>query len=216
MGSLMKVVLSSVGKKGVMAVSGIMLSLFLLVHALGNSSTFFGREAFNSYARYLHSLGYLISLFEAGLVVVFLTHIVLGCMTWWQNKRARPHRYEVYSSSGGRSMGSKTMPYTGLIILFFLFVHLQNFHFTDHSREISAIVKGVLSQPLYALFYSIAMLALAFHVSHGFWSMLQSLGINHPKYNLILHRGTLFLCMVIAAVFVLIPVLSLLCPDFLS
>ena len=215
MGSLSRVVLSSIGKKGVMAVSGIMLSLFLLVHALGNSSTFLGREVFNSYARHLHSLGCLIPLFEAGLVVVFLTHIVLGSMTWWQNKRARPYSYEVYRSSGGRTPGSKTMPYTGLIILLFLLVHLQNFHFTDHSREISAIVKGVLSQPLYAIFYSVAMLALALHVSHGFWSMLQSLGINHPKYNLILHRGTLSLGMVIAAVFFLIPVLSLLWPDFL-
>ncbi|MEA3546703.1 MAG: succinate dehydrogenase cytochrome b subunit [Thermodesulfobacteriota bacterium] len=210
-----RVVMSSVGKKGVMAASGIMLSFFLLVHALGNSSTFLGREAFNSYARHLHSLGWLIPLFEVGLVVVFLTHIVLGCMTWWQNKRARPHNYEVYRSSGGRSAGSKTMPYTGLIILAFLLVHLQNFHFIDHSREISAIVKGVLVQPRYVIFYSIAMLALALHMSHGFWSMFQSLGINHPKYNLILHRGTLFLCMVIAAVFVLIPVLGLLWPNFL-
>ena len=198
-----------------MAVSGIMLSLFLLAHALGNFTIFLGREAFNSYARHLHSLGCLISLFEVGLVVVLLTHIVLGCMTWWQNKRARPHNYEVYRSSGGRSAGSKTMPYTGLIILFFLLVHLQNFHFIDHSREISAIVKGVLSQPLYAIFYSIAMLALALHVSHGFWSMFQSLGINHPKYNFFLHRGTLSLCMVITVIFVLIPVLGLLWPGFL-
>jgi len=215
MGTLSKIILSSIGKKSIMAVSGIMLSLFLLVHALGNSSTFLGREAFNSYARHLHSLGWLISFFEAGLVVVFLIHIVLGCMTWRQNKRARPHSYEVYRSSGGRSAGSKTMPYTGLIILFFLLVHLQNFPFTYHSREIAAIVQGVLVQPRYAIFYCIAMLALALHVSHGFWSMLQSLGINHPKYNLILHRGTLFLCMVIAAVFVLIPVLGLLWPNFL-
>jgi len=212
---LSRYLLSSVGKKGVMAVSGIMLSLFLLVHALGNSSTFFGREAFNSYARHLHSLGFFVNLFEAGLAVVFVIHIVLGCMTWWQNKRARPYAYEVYKSSGGRTPGSKTMPYTGLIILSFLLVHLQDFHFTDHSREISAIVKEVLSQPLYALFYSFALSALALHVSHGFWSMLQSLGINHPKYNSIMHRGTLFLCMVIAAVFVLIPVLSLLWPCFL-
>lgn len=198
-----------------MAVSGIMLGLFLLVHALGNCTTFFGREAFNSYASHLHSLGCLILFFEVGLVVIFLTHIVLGCMTWWQNKRARPHSYEVYRSSGGRTMGSKTMPYTGIIILFFLFVHLQNFHFTDHSREISAIVKGVLIQPFYAIFYSIAMLALALHISHGFWSMLQSLGINHPKYNSIMQRGTLSLCVVMVAVFVLIPALTLLWPGFL-
>jgi len=215
MGTLSRIVLSSVGKKGVMAVSGIMLSLFLLVHALGNSSTFLGREAFNSYARHLHGLGGLIPLFEVGLVVVFLTHIILGCMSWWQNKKARPHAYEVYKSSGGRTAGSKTMPYTGLIILSFLLVHLQNFHFTDHSREISVIVKRVLSQPFYGIFYSIALLALALHISHGFWSMLQSLGGNHPKYNLILHRGTLVLCMVIAAVFLLIPVLSLFWPGFL-
>ena len=110
MGTLSKIILSSIGKKSIMAVSGIMLGLFLLVHALGNCTTFFGREAFNSYASHLHSLGCLILFFEVGLVVIFLTHIVLGCMTWWQNKRARPHSYEVYRSSGGRTMGSKTMP----------------------------------------------------------------------------------------------------------
>lgn len=215
MGNLSRVVLSSVGKKGIMAVSGIMLSLFLLVHALGNSSTFFGREAFNAYAHHLHSLGYLIPLFEAGLLVVFVTHIVLGCLTWWQNKRARPYSYEVYKSSGGRTPGSKTMPYTGFVILCFLLIHLKNFHFTDHSREISAIVKGVLTQPFYGLFYVFAMLALALHVSHGFWSMLQSLGLNHPKYNSMAQRAALSLCLVIATIFVLIPVFSLLWPGFL-
>jgi succinate dehydrogenase / fumarate reductase cytochrome b subunit len=213
--TLSQTIRSSVGQKILMAVSGAMLSLFLLVHGLGNSTTFFGSEAFNSYAEKLHSLGVFVSLFELGLLAVFLLHIFLGITLFLQNNQARPVRYQVEKSSGGRTLGSRTMPYTGVVILIFIVVHLVNFHFTDHSIPISDIVKNVLSQPVYAFFYISAMAVLAIHISHGFWSLFQSLGINHPKYNAALRNGTLGAAMLLSAVFILIPLCTLLIKEFL-
>ncbi len=198
-----------------MAVSGAMLSFFLLVHGIGNSMTFFGSEAFNAYAEKLHSLGVLVPLFELGLLAVFLLHIFLGLTLFLQNNQARPVRYQVEKSSGGRTPGSRTMPYTGVVILIFLMVHLVNFHFTDHSIPISAIVRNVLRQPIYALFYISALAVLALHISHGFWSLFQSLGMNHPKYNATLRNGTLGAALLLSAVFILIPLCYLLIKEFL-
>ena len=206
---------SSVGQKVLMAISGAILSLFLFVHGVGNSMTFFGSDAFNSYAAKLHSLGVLVPLFELGLLAVFLLHIFLGITLFLQNNRARPFRYQVEKSSGGRTPGSRTMPYTGVVILIFLVVHLVNFHFTDHSIPIADIVKNVLRQPLYAFFYISAMAVLALHISHGFWSLFQSLGINHPRYNAALRIGTLAAALLLSAVFMLIPLCALLIKEFL-
>jgi len=206
---------SSVGQKVFMAISGAMLSLFLLVHGVGNSMTFFGSDAFNSYAAKLHSLGILVPLFELCLLAVFMLHIFLGLTLFLQNNQARPVRYQEEKSSGGRTLGSRTMPYTGVVILIFIVVHLVNFHFTDHSIPISDIVKNVLRQPLYAFFYMSAMGVLALHISHGFWSLFQSLGLNHPRYNAALRIGTLGAALLLAAVFILIPLCTLLIKDFL-
>ena len=205
---------SSVGQKVLMAVSGTMLSLFLLVHGAGNSTLFLGRDSFLSYAEKLHSLGILVSLFEFSLLAVFLLHVAVGIALFLQNNAARPVRYQVDKSAGGRTPGSRTMPYTGVVILIFIVVHLLNFHFTDHSIPIADIVKNVLSQPLTALFYMAAMAVLCLHISHGFWSLLQTFGINHPQYNNALRNAGLALALLLAALFILIPLCTLSMKDF--
>ncbi|MCB2182265.1 MAG: succinate dehydrogenase cytochrome b subunit [Desulfobulbaceae bacterium] len=207
--------LSSVGKKSLMALSGMLLGMFLIIHGIGNATTFFGRNAFNTYAEKLHSLGFLIPLFELGLLGVFIVHILLGTTLFFQNFSARPVRYEVDKSSGGRTLGSRTMPYTGVIILIFLCVHLAQFHFIEHSVMVSDLVKTTLQQPLYALFYSTAMIALALHISHGFWSFLQSLGINHPKYDSTFHIGSLIVTIILSGIFILIPLCAMMLTNFL-
>ncbi|HHB76999.1 MAG TPA: succinate dehydrogenase, partial [Desulfobulbus sp.] len=105
---------SSVGKKYIMALTGFMLGGFLLVHAAGNTSIFWGRHAFNSYAEHLHSLGFLITIAELVLLTIFLLHIITGISLFLQNLGARDSRYAVQKSAGGRTWGSRTMPYTGL------------------------------------------------------------------------------------------------------
>jgi len=206
---------SSVGKKSIMAASGLLLTLFILTHLLGNSVSFLGREAFNSYAERLHSLGALIYFFELGLLTLFLIHILTGIILYFENLGARPSRYSVDTSEGGRSWGSRTMPYTGFIILVFIIVHLMNFHFTDKSVLIADLVRGLLSKPGLAFFYILSLVALALHLSHGFWSLFQSIGFNHEKYNQLLLKGALFFSILVGTVFILIPVLTLVSRSFL-
>jgi len=206
---------SSVGKKSIMAASGLLLTIFILTHLLGNSISFLGREAFNSYAERLHSLGVLIYVFELGLLTLFLIHILTGVILYFENLGARPSRYSVDTSEGGRSLGSRTMPYTGVIILVFIIVHLMNFHFTDKSVPIADLVRELLSRPGLAFFYIFSLVALALHLSHGFWSLFQSIGFNHEKYNQLLLKGALVFSILVGTVFILIPVLTLVSRSFL-
>ena len=206
---------SSVGKKSIMAASGLLLTIFILTHLLGNSVSFLGREAFNSYAERLHSLGVLIYIFELGLLTLFLIHILTGVILYFENLGARPSRYFVDTSEGGRSLGSRTMPYTGVIILVFIIVHLMNFHFTDKSVPIADLVRELLSRPGLAFFYIFSLVALALHLSHGFWSLFQSIGFNHEKYNQLLLKGALVFSILVGTVFILIPVLTLVSRSFL-
>ncbi|MEN8232639.1 MAG: succinate dehydrogenase cytochrome b subunit, partial [Thermodesulfobacteriota bacterium] len=205
----------SVGKKSIMAASGLLLSLFLLTHMLGNSVSFLGRDAFNTYAEQLHSLGILVYIFEIGLLTLFLIHIITGIILYLENLQARPSRYSVNSSEGGRSWGSRTMPYTGAIILVFIIVHLMNFHFTDKSVPVADLVRELLSSPSLAFFYIFSLVALALHLSHGFWSLFQSIGFNHEKYNSLLLKGALVFSILMGTVFILIPVLTLVSRSFL-
>jgi len=200
---------SSVGKKYIMAATGFLLGGFLLVHAAGNSSIFWGRQAFNSYARHLHSLGILLNVTEIGLLAVFLVHIYTGLTLFLQNRSARESRYAVQKSAGGRTWGSRTMPYTGLAILAFIILHLINFHFAGDDKLIADIVGPILNKPIYSLLYALAMLVLGLHISHGFWSVFQSVGINHPKYDRFLHIISWTGSLVIAGIFLTLVLLLL-------
>jgi len=213
MGIVSHLLASSIGKKIVMAASGATLVLFLLAHLAGNSSLFFGRDTFNTYADHLHGLGFILHLFEAGLLIVFLLHITCGLLLFTENLRARPVRYALTKSNGGRTIGSRTMPYTGLIVLIFLFVHINNFK-TGATVSPSSAVRAVLSQPGYAVFYWIAILSLALHVSHGCWSMFQTLGLNHISYDRLLRTGALTFSIAVGLIFFLIPALALFLEGF--
>lgn len=213
---LSQTVCSSLGKKYIMALTGLMLGGFLIVHAAGNTSIFWGRSAFLSYAEHLHALGPLLHTAELFLLVVFLIHIITGTILFLRNFGARSSRYAVSGNAGGRSWGSATMPYTGLLIFCFILMHLLNFHFTDHSRTIADIVIEVLAKPLYTILYSIGFVALGLHVSHGFWSIFQSLGINHPKYNGLIRICAWLVCTLVLAVFICIVLLLLLNSNFLD
>lgn len=214
MGKISQLLSSSVGKKIVMAISGALLSVFLLIHLAGNSTMFIGRDTFNSYAEHLHGLGFLLQLFEAGLLAVFLLHVSFGLLLYIENLRARPIRYVVTKSHGGRTPGSRTMVYTGLIVLVFLLVHINNFQTIDGVQPSDA-VKAVLSQPGYTIFYWLAMLSLALHISHGCWSMFQSLGLNNTFYDRLLRNTALAFSIVTGTIFILIPTLALFFSGFL-
>jgi len=202
-----EVLTGSIGKKLFMALTGLCFLAFLAVHLLGNLTLFAGPSAFNSYVTSLESLGPLVLLAEAGLVVLAIVHIGTGLLLFYRNFKARPVRYRVYRSSGGRTTGSSTMPYTGLAILAFVIFHLIDFTLTDKTgTTLYEIVVSAFSNPFHAIFYVAMMAVVAIHASHGFWSLFQTLGVNHPKYTAAIRVCGILLSLVLGVGFGLIPI----------
>jgi len=197
---------SSIGKKLMMALTGLAFCGFLAGHLAGNLTIYGGQNAFNAYAEHLHSLGPLLTLAEWGLVILALIHIITGLTLFYQNTIARGSRYAVNKKGGGRTIGSATMPYTGVLLLVFVIIHLVNFHFVDKSNTtIFQIVSETFTNPLWVIIYVVAMIAAAVHVSHGFWSAFQSFGANHPKYMPTIMVLSILFSLAIALGFGLLP-----------
>lgn len=182
---------SSIGKKQIMGVTGLLLCGFLLTHLLGNFTMFVGADAFNKYSHALTS-NPLIYLAEAGLALLFISHIVMAMKLTLENKAARPVAYYMREKSGrGSTLASSTMPYTGAVALIFLIFHIVGLKFGTHY---TTVVNGVEMRDIYKTTveyfqdiihvggYIVAVVSLGVHVSHGLWSAFQSLGFNHPKY----------------------------------
>jgi succinate dehydrogenase / fumarate reductase cytochrome b subunit len=198
---------SSVGKKLMMAVTGLFFCLFLVLHLAGNLTIYMGKDVFNSYAEHLHSLGPLVTVAEWGLLIFAVVHVSTGLFLFYQNFKARPQRYAVNKRAGGRTLGSATMPYTGVVLLLFVIYHLFNFHFVDKTHTtIFQIVSNAFAQPSYVLIYTFAMVIAAVHVSHGFWSAFQTLGANHPKYTPFLRGLSLVFSLIVGIGFGFIPI----------
>ncbi len=198
---------SSIGKKLMMAVTGFCFCGFLASHLVGNLTIYGGKDTFNAYAAHLHSLGPLITVAEIGLLFFALVHILTGAILFYQNLQARPVRYSVNKNAGGRTIGSATMPYTGFIILAFVIYHLINFHFVDKTdTTIFQLVSSAFTDPVNIAVYIVAMVAVAVHVSHGFWSLFQTIGATHLKYMPIIQVAGIVFSIVIAIGFGFIPV----------
>ncbi len=108
---------TSVGKKLLMAITGFSFCGFLAAHLAGNLTIYGGKDAFNGYAEHLHALGPLLTVAELVLLSFFLVHVITGLILFLQNLKARPVRYAVNKTAGGRTFGSATMPYTGILML---------------------------------------------------------------------------------------------------
>ena len=200
---------TSIGKKLLMAVTGLSFIGFLAAHLAGNLSIYGGADAFNRYAQHLHALGPLLAVAEFILLGLFLVHVISGLILFWQNFSARPTRYAVNRNPGGKTIGSATMPYTGFLILLFIIFHLTNFSrfFVDQSgTTIFQIVSAAFQNPVYVGLYVLAMLIVALHVSHGFWSLFQTFGLNHPKYMPAINAGGLILSLVFGLGFGFLPI----------
>jgi succinate dehydrogenase / fumarate reductase cytochrome b subunit len=162
---------------------------------------------FNGYAEHLHALGVLLAVAEWGLLIFALVHIATGLTLFYRNLQARPTRYHVNKSAGGRTLGSATMPYSGILLLCFVIFHLANFHFADKSQTtIYDIVAGAFSNPLYVALYIVAMIVTAVHVSHGFWSAFQTIGANHPKYMPMIRTLSLIFALAVGIGFGVLPI----------
>jgi succinate dehydrogenase / fumarate reductase cytochrome b subunit len=198
---------SSIGKKLMMAITGISFCGFLTAHLAGNLTIYGGKEAFNSYAEHLHALGPLVTVAEIGLLAFALVHVITGLVLFLGNLKARPVRYAVNKSAGGRTLGSATMPYTGVILLAFIVLHLINFHFVDKTdTTIFNIVSNAFGNPVYVVIYIVAMIVAAIHVSHGFWSAFQTIGANHPKYMPLIRTLSIVFAVVVGVGFGFLPI----------
>ena len=204
---LMDTLGSSVGKKLLMALTGLSFCGFLAAHLAGNLTLYAGADAFNSYAEHLHALGPVLTVMEWGLLTFALIHILTGVILFLANLQARPTRYAVNKRAGGRTLGSATMPYTGLFLLLFVILHLANFHFVDKTdTTIFQIVSTTFAQPIYMGFYILAMAVAGVHISHGLWSAFQTLGISHAKYTPIIKGAGLMFSVAVGLGFGFIPV----------
>ncbi len=204
---LIQIISASIGKKLLMAVTGLSFIGFLAAHLAGNLTLYAGGTAFNAYAEKLHSLGPILTLFELGLLVFALIHVVTGITLFVQNLRARSVPYQKDQAAGGRTWSSVTMPYTGFVILGFVVFHLINFSFVDKTeRTIFEIVRTAFANPVYTIIYVLVMIIVALHVRHGFWSALQTLGANHTKYMPALMVLSVIVGLLIGIGFGLLPI----------
>ncbi len=194
MASMVAFARSPMAKKVVMAVSGIVLFGFVLVHMLGNLKLYQGAEALNAYAEGLRALGYpflphggALWIARVVLLVVVALHVVSAWQLTLLNRRARPQGYakrQVVEAS----YASRTMRWGGVILLLFVVYHLLHLTFGSVHPEFIAgdvyhnVVRG-FQNPLVAGFYLAANVMLGFHLWHGLWSLFQSLGWNHPSYH---------------------------------
>ena len=185
---------SSLGKKYLMAITGLFLCSFLIIHFLGNIALFTNPVQFNEYTRFMSS-NPIIRVMEIVLVLGFLTHIIDAIILTRANKKAQPVKYAMNKNKS--SWYSRNMGLTGTIILVFLILHLQSFWYEykfgevlmtidsngDEIKDMFTIVKTAFSEWWYSAIYIIAMILLGSHLNHGFQSAFQSVGLRHKKYT---------------------------------
>lgn len=188
---------SSIGAKQIMAITGLLMLLFALVHMLGHLGMFSGRDHYNAYAAFLQGLGGIKWLLRAGLVVILVGHVGTAVILVRANAAARPTKYAVQRYRR-TSFAARTMALTGLVVLAFIVYHLMHFtlgwiqpdyfHLPDDKGRpdaYSMFVMGFKNVPI-LISYIVAVTLLCLHLTHGASSWLQSLGLRHRKYDRIL------------------------------
>lgn len=213
---------SSLGKKIFMGASGLLLCGFIVIHLIGNLALLNpDRDPFNKYAHFLtQQVGNIIYVAEFLLAVIFIIHfvyaIVIQIGNWW----SRPRGYRKVTDQKGNSrktLGSITMIYTGIVILVFLVFHLIDFKFAklnmytphgyDHQiPDLYAVVYHYFSSFWHVVFYIVVMVLLGYHLSHGFWSAFQSLGLYGQRFTSIAYGFGSAFAVFMALGFVFLPI----------
>jgi succinate dehydrogenase / fumarate reductase, cytochrome b subunit len=194
-----KFLTSSLGKKTVMALSGLFLCLFLVEHLYTNVHLFFGdggKEFNEASHNMVHSI--IIRIIEVVLFLAIVVHVAQALLLTKENSDARPVKYAVSGASKTSNWFSRNMLLTGSVIFFFIVVHLYNFfvpyRVTGHvvgpeealasgGETLAMEVAEAMANPVYAIIYLVSIALLAFHLNHGFQSAFQTLGLNNQKYG---------------------------------
>ncbi|GGZ14157.1 succinate dehydrogenase [Echinicola pacifica] len=188
---------STLGRKLLMALTGLFLIIFLIGHVSGNMLLFKGDggQAFNEYADFM-TTNQLVKALSYLTYISIIAHVVYAIILSVVNKKARPVGYAEVKASSNSSWNSRNMGVLGTIILIFIVVHLQNFWAQMHwgsipmvtyesgeYRDLYAVVNLAFSNIGLVILYVVAMAFLGFHLNHGFASAFQTLGLNHKKYT---------------------------------
>ena len=195
-----KFLTSSIGRKVVMSLTGLFLIVFLVVHLLGNLQLILaqdGGQTFNEYA-YFMTHNPVIKFTSYGLYAFIIIHAVQGLLLAYYNRQARGDvRYAVkVNRTAGASKSSIWMGSLGTVILIFIVIHMAQFwlqmklgntemvtYDDEPVKDLYTLVAAVYENPLFVIFYVVAMIFIAFHLWHGFQSAWQTLGLNHRKYT---------------------------------
>jgi len=212
---------SSIGKKWIVAVTGLVLILFVIGHMLGNLQIFLGPETLNAYGAKLQGLGDLLWLIRGFLIVVIVAHIVTTVRLAIQSAAARPQKYAVKKNVAA-SAGAKTMLLSGLVLISFIVYHLLHFtaqtihpewktwHDAAGQHDIYRMMIAGFQNPLVSGFYILSVFLLSLHLSHGIQSFLQTLGGRTRGFAPAISRGGRILAWAIFAGYAAIPVAVLL------
>jgi succinate dehydrogenase / fumarate reductase cytochrome b subunit len=198
-----------IGKKAVMAITGVMLVGYVFAHLLGNLQIYSSdAEQINRYAGFLHNPANAAALWAARsvLLLAVVLHIIAAIQLWLQNRAARPVGY-VKKADLPASYAARTMIWSGPIVGAFVIFHVL--HLTAGKvlelRELGPNMPDVrynvitgFSNPWVSGFYILAMILLCLHLYHGMWSMFQSLGISHPRYSALVKKAAAVLAVLVA------------------
>src|SRR3954470_13880522 len=199
-----------------MAVSGILLVLFLIAHMIGNLHVYQGRAAFNDYSHWLRTFGepalgyrWFLTILEIGLVVAVLAHMWAAISLWRQARAARPERYAMKKSIA-QSYASRTMRWGGVIIILFVVYHLLDLTFgavnpagTD-STPYQRLVEG-FSNPIVTAVYTISLVLLGMHLRHGIWSATQTLGQSNKRREKTVNAFAIVFSVLLIAGYLVVP-----------
>ena len=211
---------STLGKKLIMALTGLFLILFLTGHVSGNLLLFKGDggQAFNMYAKFM-TTNPAVKLLSYLTYISVIGHVIYSIFLSRQNKAARPVNYSTSKGSTNSAWSSRNMGVLGTIIFIFLVVHLQGFWAQMHwgqvpsvtydgeeYKDLFLIVNGAFKQLWLVALYVISMVFLGFHLSHGFASAFQTLGLNHKKYSPAIQIAGSIYCILVPALFASMPI----------
>lgn len=212
---------SPIGKKIVTGVTGLGWVLFIILHLIGNLGYFAEGDAFNEYSHFLLNMGPLLWALEILLLVGLVMHAAAGIDIYIRKRRARERDYEEYKSVGRPSLqtpSSRSMIFTGIVLLAFLFIHVGHFKFEIgvegeymttvagvEMRDLKRLMTETFQNPFYAFGYPLVMILLGFHLRHGIWSAFQSLGAMNKRLTPIIYSIGTVLAILLAIGFLFIP-----------
>lgn len=216
---IIKMLTSTLGKKLLMSLTGLFLISFLTIHLIGNLAVFAkdGGLSFNTYAAFMstnpliHTVSYLL---YAGIVL----HVIIAVILYFSNSSARPVKYKVQKSKDNSSWESRSMTLLGTFILAFLIIHLKDFWWqykynggyqfaidANGHRDIYALVVEQFKTNVALVSYLIGLVALFFHLKHGFQSAFQTLGLEHKKYTPVIKAIGLVYAIIVPLAFASMP-----------